>query len=100
MYLDQYPKRTIKQHNTEWLYYQIISDSTGHTPYEIYDNMSRRFLKVILEDGGLGIIRPTSLNTYHHNLYLLQVQAWAATYDIILPDPTTDPGEQYATKRL
>ena len=61
--------------------------------------MALRFLKIVLEDGTLGVIKPTSLNTYHHNIYMEQIRAFMALHGTILPDPTKDPGKQYATKK-
>lgn len=82
-----YPIRSIQQHNTEWMYYQLISDFTGHSAYEIYEQIASEVLKVVCEDGEIGYIRPTSLNTLHHNQYLERIRQFGAELGIILPDP-------------
>lgn len=88
MEIYEYPKRSIEQHNSEWLYYQMISDATGHSAYEVYEYMASRILRVIDEDGEMGYVKPTSLNTVHHNLYMEQIRQIAAVeLNIILPDP-------------
>lgn len=88
MEIYEYPDRTIEQHKSEWLYYQMISDFTGHTAYEVYEYMAGRILRVVDEDGELGYIKPTSLNTVHHNLYMEQIRMIAAVeLNLILPDP-------------
>jgi len=100
MEIHEYPKRSIEQHNTEWLYYQIIANATGNKPYDIYENMAMRILKVVCEDGEIGYVKPTSLNSYQHNLYMEQIRQEAAEFDIILPDPTTDISLQHETKKF
>lgn len=90
MEAEKHPLRTIKQHRTEWMYYQIISNYTGHTPYEVYNNIAGRILKVVCDDGEQGYIRPASLDPTQHNLYMEQVRVFAAEYGIILPDPETE----------
>lgn len=95
----EYPKRTEQQHNTEWLYYQIMAKASGHTAYEIYENMAMRILKVVDEDGDIGFVKPSCLNTMHHNLYLEQVRMVAAEFDIWLPDPETNVNLQYTVKK-
>jgi len=90
MQINEYPIRSLKQHNTEWMYYQMIADETGHTAYEIYENIASNILKVISEDGEIGYVRPTSLNSYHHNHYMERIRCLAAEIGIILPDPSTE----------
>jgi len=87
MEIYEHPKRSIEQHRSEWLYYQIIAHSTGHTAYEIYERIASEILKVVLEDGEVGYIRPATLNTMLHNEYMEQVRWYAAEIGIILPDP-------------
>ena len=95
-----YEARSIAQHNTEWLYYQIIADETGHSAYEIYENMASRLLKVIDYEGDLCYIKPSSLNTMQHNNYTECVRLIAAEFGIILPDPTHDIAQHYKLKKL
>jgi len=92
--------RSLAQHNTEWLYYQIIADVTGNEAYEIYENMAMRLLKVIDEDGDLAYIKPSSLTVTEHNLYLEKVRCIAAQFGIMLPDPTQDTTLHYKFKKL
>lgn len=96
----EYPLRTKEQHNTEWLYYQIIADCTGHKAYEIYENMALRILKVIDEDGDIGFIKPSSLNTYHHSLYLERLRCEAMEFNIFLPEPTKEIDMKFKVKKF
>lgn len=83
----EYPLRSIDQHNTEWMYYHILSMYCGHTAYEIYEVLANKYLKAVDEFGNIGFIRPTSLNTLMHNNYLEQVRVFASEFGVILPDP-------------
>ena len=89
MELHQYPLRSYKQHKAEWLYYQIISDITGHTPYEVYTIMVKRLLKTIDENGEIAYYKPATLNTYLHNQYMEQIRLISIEFGIILPDIDT-----------
>lgn len=99
MYIE-FEKRSIEQHNYEWLCYSIIAKVTGHTAYEIYENMAIRILKVIDEDGDLAYIKPSSLSKSDHNLYMDQIHVISSEIGIILPDPTKDIARQLTTKKL
>jgi len=86
-YYQEFPLRSLDQHNYEWLVYRMISDITGHTIYEIYQICAMRFLKVIDASGNLCFVKPSSLNTLHHKYYMIQIQAFYAKFGIIIPDP-------------
>lgn len=83
----EYPQRSMEQHRTEWMYYQMISNQTGHSAYEVYENIASRLLKVVCEDGKIGYIRPTSLNSFDHNIYMERIRVFMAEFGVILPDP-------------
>lgn len=98
MQLGNFPNRTMQQHKTEWLYYRIVSDYTGHTPYFIYECMCKEFLRSLNEFGDECVIKPTSLNTQHHNFYMEQIRMFFAEFDLILPDPKKNIGKEYTNK--
>jgi hypothetical protein len=100
MDIHEYPPRSIEQHRAEWLYYQIIAESTWHTAYEIYENMALRLLKVLDYEGEIFIIKPSSLNTLQHNNYMERIRAEMAEIGIILPDPTKDIDLQQKTRKI
>lgn len=84
----EYKRRSLEQHRAEWFYYQTIAEYTGYTAYEIYEEMTKRFLLTIDEDGDFAVIRPSSLSTVEHNAYMEQIRCFASTIlSIILPDP-------------
>lgn len=91
---------SIAQHNTEWLYYQIIADITGATAYDVYEGMAARILKVIDADGDLAYIKPVSLDIQQHNSYMEQVRFIAEEFGITLPDPSKIPEQKYQFKKL
>lgn len=92
--------RSIEAHNYEWLCYDIIASVTGHTRYEVYENMAARVLKVIDEDGDLAYIKPSSLPTRAHSEYLEEVKRISAEFGILLPEPSRDKARQYQVKKL
>ena len=92
--------RSKEQHNYEWLCYQIIAEVTGHTAYEVYENMAARLLKIIDEDGDLAFIKPSSLSTSSHTWYMEGVKHIAASVGILLPEPSRDKARQYQVKKL
>ena len=100
MNYDDFPKRSMDQHRAEWMYYQIIADKTGCDAYDVYQNMALRILKVELEDGSLGYIKPSTLNSKHHNEYMEKIRAQMAEFDIILPDPSTEMECKYEFKKF
>lgn len=81
-------KRSTDQHRAEWFYYRLISGISGHTPYEIYEIMAKKFLLCIDEDGELAYIKPSSLDTIEHNDYMEQIRAEMIKYGIYLPEPS------------
>lgn len=95
-------QRSLQQHRSEWMYYRMIAEYTGHTPYEVYTILSRRFLLVIDENGGYSITKPTSLSTVEHNDYMERIRALMATeFDFVLPDPDASVFiENYVYKKL
>lgn len=95
------PKRTEQQHNTEWFYYQYISDFTGHTAYEVYEILTRLILLCVDPDGHLAVIKPNSLNTIEHNNYMEQIRAiMSKELNLILPDPQVIITRDHKTKKL
>lgn len=100
MHLGNFPTRSIQQHKTEWLYYRIISDYTGHTPYNVYETMTEMFLRSVNELNEPCIIKPTSLNTQHHNFYMEQIRVFFAEFGLILPDPNFENSKDYVLKKI
>lgn len=95
-----HPNRTIEQHNSEWLYYQMIAKETGHTAYEIYEILAAKLLRVKLESGDEAFIKPTDLTTIEHNEYMEQIRCEMAQFGIILPDPEKCIARAKKTKKI
>lgn len=95
----EYPLRSIEQHNSEWLYYQMIANGTGHTAYEVYEIIAAELLKVICDDGEIGYIKPATLNSFDHNQYMERIRVFMAEFGVILPDPDKKIKLNHQTKK-
>lgn len=66
---------SLKSHNFEWSIYQTIANTYGCNAYDIYEKLAFKYLKAITPEGETGFIKPTSLNSYDHTMYLIKIIA-------------------------
>lgn len=89
-------KRSQRQNRTQYMYFNILSDHTGHTPREIKGWAQYELLRVEEVDPDTGEvfmrIRDTSeLNTQEHNHWMEDFRNWAQkkfNCHLPLPDHT------------
>lgn len=78
--------RSPAEHRGEWFYYTHIASFTGHTAYEIYELMVRKYLKILDEKGEVAYLKPTKLKKQLWIDYLDNIRFYWSTMGLILPD--------------
>ena len=88
-------KRSNEQNSYYWgVLIKILSDELGYEPAEIHELLKYKFLGLeeikIKDTREKRIISTQSLSTVDFMLYIEQVQRWASTLNIYIPDPNED----------
>lgn len=78
--------RSSGEHRGEWYYYTEIARFTGHTAYEVYEEMVRKFLKIVDKTGEVAYLKPTHLIRIQWIDYIDNIRFFWSTMGLILPD--------------
>lgn len=89
-------KRSTRQNNVQWWYFNEIAKETGHTPSKIKGMCQVKFLLRESVDETTGEVIPyildtSSLSTAEHNVFMEEVREWAKEiFNVTLPVPNED----------
>lgn len=78
--------RTSDQHRGEWYYYTEIGRFTGHTAYEVYEQMVRMFLKILDQNGEVAYLKPSRIMYVYWHDYIENIRCYWSRMGLILPD--------------